>query len=193
MDLSKLVPVEAIKNKTAARKSKAEEKRLLNAEKKAAKEVAKENKNISASNDALKAGAMMSQRSYENKATVTSKESVEKIQKQPVKEVQRQMNQPKETILQPKINQQKPHSGPAASNNGNIEQQMKRSSTVRVWTKGGGEVSQTMPRNNTGATPMESRSVQGNNKERGTTNNAGKGKKELLNTRALLRGLEEDE
>ena len=193
LDLSKLVPVETIKNKTAARKSKAEEKRLLNAEKKAAKEVAKENKNISASNDALKAGAMMSQRSYENKATVTSKESVEKIQKQPVKEVQWQMNQPKETILQPKINQQRPHSGPAASNNGNIEQQMKRSSTVRVWTKGGGEVSQTMQRNNTGATPMGSQPVQGNNKERGTTNNAGKGKKELLNTRALLRGLDEDE
>lgn len=84
--------------------------------------------------------------------------------------------------------------GNAMQNSGNITQQMKRSSNVRVWTKGGGEVTgQNMPRNNVGTMPAGNQTAQPNNATQKNAKSANKGKKELLNTQALLRGLEEDE
>ena len=84
--------------------------------------------------------------------------------------------------------------GNAMQNSGNITQQMKRSSNVRVWTKGGGEVTnQNMNRNNAGTMPAGNQTAQPNNATQKNVKSANKGKKELLNTQALLRGLEEDE
>ena len=164
LDLSKLVPVEAMKRKSAARKEKADEKRLLKAEKKAQKEATAADKK-SSSNAALQAGAMMAERSYESSAPQTNQQAgASRMQ------------------------------GKAVQNSGNITQQMKRSSNVRVWTKGGGEVTgQNMARNNVGTMPAGNQTAQPNNAVQKNAKSANKGKKELLNTQALLRGLEKDE
>lgn len=204
LDLSKLVPVEAMKRKSAARKEKADEKRLLKAEKKARKEATAADKK-SSSNAALQAGAMMAERSYEssvsqaNNATVTAQKSTNPQAMASAVQVNKQVTaQPnKVTTATPQTNQRAGASqmqGNAMQNSGNITQQMKRSSNVRVWTKGGGEVTgQNMPRNNVGTMPAGNQTAQPNSAVQKNAKSANKGKKELLNTQALLRGLEEDE
>lgn len=170
LDLSKLIPVEAVKHKNDARKAKAEEKRIQKSVKKQQAEAQKVQRN----NDALKAGEMMLQKQ--------SRTPVEKV----------------ETVV-PKNNvatQLQQSHKPA---------QKSSSAGVRVWTKGGGEVSAqpkqrrmdsgnvntftNEPFKNTAqqVKPMEQ---QAKPQKAQTVN---KGKKELLNTRALLKGLEEDE
>ena len=204
LDLSKLVPVEAMKRKSAARKEKADEKRLLKAEKKAQKEAVATDKKAS-SNAALQAGAMMAERSYEssaaqmNNVTIASHRPVNpQVMASSVQANKQATSQPnKIPTATPQTNQRAGASqmqGNAMQNAANITQQMKRSSNVRVWTKGGGEVTgQNMPRNNVGTMPAGNQSVQGKNKKQGTANGAGKGTQGLLDTQALLRGLEEED
>lgn len=138
IDLYKLLPIAAIKSKTAEQKAKTEEKR---AKKLAKKKVKEEKKQVV--NDAVTAGAMMQEQFHE--AT------------------------------------------PIRNNN------------VRVWTKGGGEVTSQgrAPAQPVGRT-QAGKSVQapnGQNKAsaaKRTQAKSGSGK-ELLNTQALLRGLGEDD
>ncbi len=131
IDLYKLLPIAAIKRKTAEQKAKTEEKRT----KKLAKKKVKEQK-AQVVNDAVAAGAMMQEQHYE--------------------------------------------AMPARNNN------------VRVWTKGGGEVT------NQGRMPVQPvTKVQAEKQTNApaakrTQPKSGNGK-ELLNTQALLRGLGEDE
>ena len=173
LDLSKLVPVEAIKRKNESRKAKSEAKRQEKIQRKAEKAEAKTVER----NAALVAGEMMQGKAYgsseQNSRTVTTNSA----SSQPRKETAKPSKQPKK---QPE--QAKPVS------HENVAKQVAKSNNVRVWTKGGGEVT---------AKPVvqkpEQQNVQKENSIKKNNSNQKAPKKELLNTSALLKGLEEEE
>ena len=184
LDLSKVVPVEAVKRKNDARKAKAEEKRIEKSIKKEQAEALKAQRN----NDALKAGEMMFKQQKQMPAQKTEPVA-------PGNNVAAQFKQPHAPV------QKTPAAG------------------VRVWTKGGGETSPQNGYNRTGSgnvnvsayKPMNSMEqsmkatgpsvkpvgqpvkAAGQPAKPQKAQSVNKGKKELLNTQALLRGLEEDE
>lgn len=156
LDLSKLIPVEAVKHKNSVRKAKAEEKRVQKAIKKQRDEQQKMQRN----NDALKAGEMMLKQ--QKQVSVENRENIV-----PRPNVATQMKHAEKTAQKP--------SAPG----------------VRVWTKGGGEANEPQRR-----TTMATQNVNVPTQEKvktKPTEKVNKGRKELLNTQALLRGLEEDE
>lgn len=161
LDLSKLVPVEKIKQKSAEQKAKHQEKKIL-------KEQKKEEKNQDGNirqgavmqNAALQAGRMSEAREYESLAGKAGEQITRPVQPaQPVQATQ--AGQPatvQRSVAQPQRTQER---------NSNARTQ----NQTRIWTKNGGDVS----------APKEAQK---------SSQSSGK---ELLNTRALLRGLGEDE
>lgn len=192
LDLSKVVPVETMKRKSAEQKSKAQEKRLLKAEKKAQKNAERESRKASAVNAALMAGAMMEKQNVTKSSPVQSKPAGETKSVEEIKNVSTS-----KPVSEPKpVNA----SGPVKTPNHSWVQEVKisenkpappqtnRKSAVRVWTKGGGEVMQQREKSAGSVTAPQNR-----NQNVTPVQKTGNAKKELLNTRALLQGLDEEE
>lgn len=185
LDLSKLIPVEAMKKRSEARKAKAEEKRLEKAKKKESRKGAQAVS--SAENAALKAGEMMAaQKTYVSDMQAGSAG---------VKSVKESGAMQHKTVTQPNAQEAtttpRTKEAPMQSNTpprGNVAQQVTKNNNVRVWTKGGGEVT---AKPTAQIFEQHDASNKKDNKKNSIHQKAPK--KELLNTGALLKGLEEEE
>ena len=189
LDVSKLVPVEAIKNKREAGRAKAEEKRRQKAEKKAKQQQPVQA--MQSGNDALKAGAMMQQQ------LEASEKNAQPYSPQNMAKHMTTAMPPKEPVLQKPVGESAKTVSPRPS----IVSQMQQNSMsskpasnkgIRVWTKGGGETTVQPGNNRMAKQAAQQMPRQPIPQQRQMTPN-GNAKKELLNTQALLRGLGEDE
>ncbi len=172
LDVSKVIPVEAIKRKNETYRVKAEEKRQAKEKKK----VVKAEEPAIRKNDALVAGEMIKDKSYGSET-----------QSNHVKTFDRTIDRQPEGATTVKPVKKQPPKTDLASR-GNVAQQVEKRNNVRVWTKGSGEVSAApvTQKTETQNAPKESVKKSANVKQTVP-------KKELLNTSALLKGLEEDE
>ncbi len=172
IDLSKLIPVEAVQKKYAERKAKHQERKIEKMTKKVSGENSERSsvsaETVSSTNAAILAGQMAEQktrmaakeqpmRSYE-----ASGEGVQRNDSAFNRPVQLQNSKVSSQGRQPE-NQRSNVAGNTGTN---------QNFGVRVWTKGGGE------------TKTTKKAVQETRQ---------KGGRELLNTQALLKGLEDDE
>lgn len=172
IDLSKLVPVEAVQKKYAERKAKRQERKI----EKMAKKVSGENREVSSAgektapstNAAILAGQMA-----EQKTRMAAKEQPMRSYEASGEGVQGKNSafnrpvQPQNSKASSQSQQPGNQRSNAAGNSGTNQ-----NSGVRVWTKGGGE------------TKITKKAVQETKQKDG---------RELLNTQALLKGLEDDE
>lgn len=176
IDLYKLLPIEAIRNKSAQNKEKA-------AAKKVQKALEKERKQQSSvrENAAVRAGEMLAQDGRREQMTHSGVQQSQNVVRQMQKS---NVSKPAQDTVH------KQNISAMAQNNTGRAADRRNTNSVRVWTKGSGEVK------THNAAQMQNGQKQAAPPQAAPTAKTSKSKKsgnELLNTQALLRGLGEDE